>query len=293
MGLLDFIFRKKVSGNNDAHAAGSSFEKVQGPEGMQMPKLFADNWSIIEETKLPYISITATPGSPGTTEKSSFGYFTRIPKDTAYPKDSYGEYMYPLAQISFREVPHLEGYPESGYLQFYISTSDGSYGLNFKDSRDQKDFRVLFFEEEELSDPQTDFSFLWNMMEKNESPVDTAHSLSFSLKNDYVGAGDIRFDNNADNIVQKLLKGYPAYEGEIQDALHDTFTGTGHKMGGYAYFTQADPRDNETENYLLLLQIDSGDKIMWGDVGVGNFFIDAAALKSKDFSKVLYNWDCC
>jgi uncharacterized protein YwqG len=32
--------------------------------------------------------------------------------------------------------------------------------------------------------------------------------------------------------------------------------------------------------------------ILWGDTGVGNFFIDESALRQLDFSKVLYNWDC-
>ena len=32
--------------------------------------------------------------------------------------------------------------------------------------------------------------------------------------------------------------------------------------------------------------------IMWGDVGVANFFIRLEDLKNRDFSNVLYNWDC-
>ncbi|MBO7381562.1 MAG: DUF1963 domain-containing protein, partial [Neisseriaceae bacterium] len=39
-------------------------------------------------------------------------------------------------------------------------------------------------------------------------------------------------------------------------------------------------------------QIDSKNGIMWGDAGVGNFFITADDLKKRDFSRVLYNWDC-
>jgi uncharacterized protein YwqG len=31
---------------------------------------------------------------------------------------------------------------------------------------------------------------------------------------------------------------------------------------------------------------------MFGDVGVANFFITEEDLKKKDFSKVIYNWDC-
>ena len=37
---------------------------------------------------------------------------------------------------------------------------------------------------------------------------------------------------------------------------------------------------------------EQGKDIMWGDVGVANFFIRPEDLKNKDFSKVLYNWDC-
>jgi len=32
---------------------------------------------------------------------------------------------------------------------------------------------------------------------------------------------------------------------------------------------------------------------MWGDAGVANFFINSADLINKDFSRVMYNWDCC
>ena len=47
-------------------------------------------------------------------------------------------------------------------------------------------------------------------------------------------------------------------------------------------------RDYDT----LLLQIDSDDYILWGDCGIGNFFIPKKSLIEKDFSNVLYNWDC-
>ena len=30
--------------------------------------------------------------------------------------------------------------------------------------------------------------------------------------------------------------------------------------------------------------------VMWGNVGVGNFFINREKLKALDFSDVLYNW---
>jgi uncharacterized protein YwqG len=47
----------------------------------------------------------------------------------------------------------------------------------------------------------------------------------------------------------------------------------------------------------LLLQIDSDgkggkDRVLWGDVGIGGFFINGEALRRGDFSRVLFNWDC-
>ena len=48
----------------------------------------------------------------------------------------------------------------------------------------------------------------------------------------------------------------------------------------------------KTSNEILLFQLDSQDHILWGDSGVGNFFISKEDLKNKDFSHVRYYWDC-
>ncbi len=39
---------------------------------------------------------------------------------------------------------------------------------------------------------------------------------------------------------------------------------------------------------------DGKNYIMWGDTGVGNFFISEKDLKDRNFSSsmILYNWDC-
>ena len=71
-----------------------------------------------------------------------------------------------------------------------------------------------------------------------------------------------------------------------------------HQIGGYPYFTQDDPREENSPYDFLLFQLDSDyadekDIVMWGDAGTGNFFISSEKLKNLDFSDVLYNWDCC
>ena len=83
---------------------------------------------------------------------------------------------------------------------------------------------------------------------------------------------------------------------DVEDELMDQICCDGAHIGGYPFFTQTDPREYE-ESYrrfdTVLLQIDTDEEIMWGDSGVANFFIAAEDLAKKDFSRVLYNWDCC
>lgn len=79
-------------------------------------------------------------------------------------------------------------------------------------------------------------------------------------------------------------------------------TADGHKLFGTPAFCQGDPREAlpaEERDYFdtQLLQLDSdfngGDPlIIWGDSGVGNFFINAETMQNNDFNKVLFCWDC-
>ena len=88
----------------------------------------------------------------------------------------------------------------------------------------------------------------------------------------YVDAAVERFDRNPQSLANVFN------------------TGDGHKLGGYPYFTQTDPRSPDTR-LRLLLQLDSDEHMMWGDAGVGNFFIDPEALARADFSRVMLTWD--
>ena len=47
-------------------------------------------------------------------------------------------------------------------------------------------------------------------------------------------------------------------------------------------------------DYVLLLQLDSDEAngMMWGDLGVCHFYIHPDDLRRRDFSRVLYNWEC-
>jgi len=248
----------------------------------------------IEATIKPFVEIKAKLEDGLSLRQSKFGGLPYLPKDVKYPQDSQGQTMFLLAQLNFVEIPKLELFPESGILQFYISSGNDIYGACFEDLAKQESFRVLYFPNVVHDESMliTDFSFL---PEFAMLPMQKSCSLTFKLQQAPMSAVDYQFEpvilgQKAPEITEELLKIYGEYEKH--------FPSTGHKLGGYPYFTQHDPRHNEkykAENYALLFQMDTDNEadIMWGDCGVGNFFIQSQDLRKHDFSRVLYNWDCC
>ena len=248
----------------------------------------------IEASIKPYVEIKAKTENNLHLCQSKFGGFPYLPKGFHYPADSKGQAFFLLAQINFVEVPKLESFPQNGILEFYISSGNDIYGACFEDLAQQSGFRILYFPDviEDESELVTDFSFL---PEFDMLPLQKSCSLRFSLQYAPMPAVDYRFEpiilgQNVPKSKDELYKIYDEYE--------KAFQSTGHKIGGYPYFTQHDPRHNKKyrdENYVLLFQMDTDAEadLMWGDCGVGNFFIRSQDLQKRDFSKALYNWDCC
>lgn len=213
-----------------------------------------------------------------------------FPKDMDYPKSKDGKDMKLLAQINFSEVPHIEDYPMNGILQIFIPVEDDLYGSNFADDKIEADFKIIYHETviKDRDSLITDFSFV----EKPEYfPAEKEGKMFFSLDKEFLTPGDFMFD--------KIFEGNNPtddYESVESQLYYDDFGGTGHKLGGYPFFTQTDPREYKKnhQDKILFLQLDTDDKIdmIWGDCGVANFFITKEDLKNKNFSNLLYNWDC-
>lgn len=254
----------------------------------------------IEATIKPLVEIKAKLEDELSLWQSKFGGLPYLPRDVQYPKDSKEQAMFLLAQLNFSETPKLESFPERGILQFYISIGNDIYGACFEDLAKQDGFRVIYFPEviEEESKLTTDFRFL---PKPEFLPLQESCSLQFTLQYAPISAVDYQFENrifgqNVAESTDEMPKRYA--ESEMYAAYEKLFPSSGHKIGGYPYFTQSDPRMGKKysdENYVLLFQMDTDSEanIMWGDCGVGNFFIRERDLQKRDFSKVLYNWDCC
>lgn len=249
-----------------------------------IPEFLNEFKTQLEKYKLETIKISATPLENGEFLQISDSKFLGkpyLPKEMEYPKDKENKPMVLWTQINFADVPVLDGYPDQGILQFFVSA----------EWFDMDDYKVVFHNNitEEF---QTDFSFLTEEMYE-ESPIYREHKLDFSKEIEYGSSEDFRFDmrfNDKDywDFQETLTKNQT-------EEIEKIIDGTGHKIGGYAYFTQADIRDcnKDLKQDLLLLQIDTDDEIMFGDSGVANFFINPEDLKNKRFEKAWFNWDCC
>ena len=257
----------------------------------------------IEATIKPYIEIQTQNNDDVNWWQSKFGGFPYLPKDFEYPKTCDGKYLFLLAQLNFDEIPPLDGFPDRGILQFYIADDD-LYGLDLGTSSDvdnptaEDRFKIIYF-------PQPDFQ-VENIITNYDFlpaleffPVHGCCSLQFTKKYAPISTNDYQFSELLGEEINELFMNH-----EIEDEYREISNSFGHKIGGYPYFTQEDVRkyssnsDRKQKPDILLFQMDTDCcsetvEILWGDSGVGNFFIDESALRELDFSKVLYNWDCC
>lgn len=253
----------------------------------KLPKGLEFMRSDFANTLQSFVEIIPRTEAKTTWWESKVGGHPYLPKETEYPKDTDGNDLAFLAQINFEEVPPLDSFPKKGILQFYIG-GDDLYGLDFDNPTEQNRFRILFFEKiiEDEKQLTTDFSFVkrYGSLPFNPSK---SFPIDFLFSQEIISPGDYQFDEKfQEKIMDKAGE-------EVVDEFYEMDIWAKHKMHGYPYFTQYDVRDSE-DPMILLFQLDSDDgmEIMWGDVGVCNFFIRKEDLEKKDFSNVLYNWDC-
>lgn len=218
----------------------------------------------LKNNKKDVVRIHLKAGEPNR-RKSKVGGTPYWPENTPYPD------MLFIAQINFEDVPRTELLPTKGILQFFVGT-DECFGLFEK----EHGFKVFYHED---TDSLADIS----PVIVTDSPINAPASMTFLKDKECISYSDASF---------------PAIPDALEEVLYhdDAFNGAGDKLLGYPFFTQTDPReyDPKLQKYdTLLFQLDTSDFVMWGDCGVANFFINKNKLKAKDFSDILYNWDCC
>ncbi len=230
---------------------------------------------------------------------SKIGGMPYWPKDLVYPKDTDGNKMVLLAQLNFSNLPHVENFPTKGILQFFIANDD-CYGVNFDDYTEQSTFKVVYHEnivedENKLLKP---YIIQYNDLPFNRDYLLVPEEVS-EMKADLY---DYRFN---DIFIKEYNKDHEekiesVYDLEDIDPIYERNDRPSVFIGGYPIFTQDDPREYESnlkDCNIVLFECDSYTEddvdIMWGDCGIGVFIIPLENLKNLDFSKVMYDYDCC
>lgn len=200
-----------------------------------------------------------------------------------------------FAQINFAHVPQVDpDLPTRGILQLYFSMDNAcNYGLFFKQVNGKDlGFKVVFWAEPTLEKHHTPFS---QPLSFDGSRRDQAFFPGAkTCRMDYQPSANLLLptDEVACATFSSITQSIEAQG--LMDAWYQTGNNPQHHIGGYAFFTQSDPRSIDTD-WVTLLQIDTDDDVdlMWGDCGVANLFIPRLALRQGQWGACLYNWDCC
>ena len=291
---------------------GKFFKKLSVEEKV---KALADE--IIRETETDSYELVVKPDCEAGIFSSKFGGIPYWDEKNPYPVDINGHQMQLLAQYNFSEIEYKnEKLPENGILQFFIPSDRIDYGMNLSNAIDSGLFKVVYQESVDTSINEESVRKVCNLPGYgNEfSPVIKPIAFGFEHKKSWIRTTSAGFNDCFSRACKKILK--IDFDGEdYSDLLDGENFCKGKKQSenfrkiidraessclGYPSFCQGDIRETKKEYSssvfdTLLLQIDSTKtcgKVNFGDAGIAQFFINSKNLMQKDFSKVLYNWDC-
>ena len=168
--------------------------------------------------------------------QSKIGGNPYLPLNADYPRNANGEPLTWLAQVNFAEMPPLPNFPSSGLLQFFIDGTDYSYGMDFE-YQSRENYRVVYHPEvtQDLAQFCSEFApFQAASLEEDALPMNGEYRIVFQdVVQQPITCSDFR---------NELTNDWEKRDTQILDVLFDQYSGEGHRIGGYPFFTQDDPR---------------------------------------------------
>lgn len=220
---------------------------------------------------------------------NKIGGIPYLPIGEEYPLDKNGEPMILLVQINLENV-ELEDFPKEGVLEIFID----------KDLNWPCDYQIRYFKNN--LDYRKDFSDI--TLENNiiEKPL----KLILEKDIEHMPINDYRFADIMSEIISEVTGDEVNDFFDIEDYfekndtnMYDEFLHLNlffGNLGGYADFTQSDPRplQDNPEKTECLIKIDSNlaDEIMIGDSGIIFSLISKNDIKHKNFKNAVVDWDC-
>ena len=271
-------------------------------------KVYDEIWAEYEKTAQTktFAKITLTENELKIIDSKVMG-LPYIPKGAQIPQTANGDKMIMIAQINCDDLQGLADFPEKGILQFFVlNDEDGLLGLDFDNQTVQDSFRVIYHEKIEEFYDENELKSIYNPYNFEESYItndNESYKMNFELTSEKE-----RFEDMFYHIFRKICKEKGLKQTQ-EDWLYRKLLNFMQysenyysQCDGFAFFTQDDPREYNEEYKkfdTVLFQLNSefdentrNWKVCIGDAGVINFFINRENLKKKDFSEILYNWDC-
>ena len=239
---------------------------------------------------------------------SKFGGTPYIPKDGTLPASVDGKPLFMLAQINCEQLPENTLYPKKGLLQFWIAATEAPlYGLDYEAPCSNDFKRVIHYPTFGEALPIDDFINDYTFDDEN-LPFNSKRQFALHFKKD---TESISLEERAATqlFFQKWNESFSThittideFFDEVPDDICEEINAyllkepTGHKIGGYPYFIEYDPREENDPHTFLLLQIDidnvEEEEICWGNLGgVANFFISPEDLDNYKFDNIFFHWE--
>ena len=240
---------------------------------------------------------------------SKLGGIPYIPQGGALPTSVDGKPLFMLAQINCEQLPENTLYPKKGLLQFWIAATEAPlYGLDYEAPCSNDFKQVIYYPDFGEALPIDDFINDYTFDNEN-LPFNSKRQFALHFKKDTESisleerAATQLFFEKWNEAFSTHITTIDEFFDEVPDDICEEINAyllkepTGHKIGGYPYFIEYDPREENDPHTFLLLQIDidnvEGEEICWGNLGgEANFFISPEDLAACQFDNVLYNWDC-
>ena len=239
---------------------------------------------------------------------SKFGGVPYIPQGGALPTSVDGKQLFILAQINCEQLPENTLYPKKGLLQFWIAATEAPlYGLDYEAPCSNDFKRVIYYPTFGEALPIEDFINDYTFDDEN-LPFNSKTQFALHFKKD---TESISLEDRAATqlFFQKWNESFSThittideFFDEVPDDICEEINAyllkepTGHKIGGYPYFIEYDPREENAPHTFLLLQIDidnvEGEEICWGNLGgIANFFISPEDLAACQFDNIFFHWE--
>jgi uncharacterized protein YwqG len=262
---------------------------ADNPEGPPLTDAeVADFRAWLQSLALPAAELWPAPERPVEAGGSRLGGPVWLPEGEAWPVDGEGTPLEFMLQVDFADLPPLEDFPHAGILQFFVGADD-LFGLDYQNAA-RGDMRVLWHPDglagahphPQPSEPGRSTPFERDEVRRDGLPLEGR------LAEHQPSSMDWRIDERLNGWYRR-----DGYE-KIEQVLDEARAPVVHHVGGHPEFTQFDIRGpGSGDDYdRTLLRLTSDGNLMWGDAGEAVFLIRRADLLARDFSSVLYSWDC-